>query len=506
VGILDGIDPTTAGILSAAFQGLQASGPSRMPMGLGQIIGQAGSAGMGTYGSTLEAQRKAAATQALIDLEKQKGNLTEMQVKQLMRSQSIADAFLQHFLGVQPAPAAGSPATVAPNSPIMPGGGLSMTPPQALAQGATQGDVGPTVTNAARIGAPAPAAPVASPEPFAGMNPNTRAAMALDFAMNQGKNAAGVYQKGTAPIAGREGGIYQPTAGGDFQLAPGFLQGEGQLRRLRQQIQNENEIVTVKLPNGRLERMTKAQEIQMVQPHTVVPERGPGGGVVTGPTTTGEAEQSARGRELATMERDIDTKAEQASLLKSRSQLIRQNLAGIDPNNLAGSKQKLGEWLQTLGAPPDKVEKLLGSPGDYQAIQKQAIAMAFEQVRQLSARPAVQEVIFAMKSNPNIEMQPQGLVKIMNAVDGLANYNIAMSTAKEQWKQSHMGSMEGFVASWTRNHPVSEFVNLKELRTKSNIYTPTAAGPVTMRPVGSGFPDASAIDAELARRAAASGR
>jgi hypothetical protein len=44
--------------------------------------------------------------------------------------------------------------------------------------------------------------------------------------------------------------------------------------------------------------------------------------------------------------------------------------------------------------------------------------------------------------------------------------------------------MEGFIPSWTANHPVSEFVDLKELRTKSAIYTPTKAGPVTMRPVG----------------------
>src|SRR5260221_10563060 len=111
MGILDGLDPTTAGILSAAFQGLQSSGPSRMPMGLGQIIGQAGSAGMTGYSSTLEAQRKAAQTQALIDLEKQKGNLTEMQVKALMRSQSLQDALLQQLMGIQPNPAAGSPAT-----------------------------------------------------------------------------------------------------------------------------------------------------------------------------------------------------------------------------------------------------------------------------------------------------------------------------------------------------------------------------------------------------------
>jgi len=46
-----------------------------------------------------------------------------------------------------------------------------------------------------------------------------------------------------------------------------------------------------------------------------------------------------------------------------------------------------------------------------------------------------------------------------------------------------MGSMEGFVPSWTKNHPISQFVNLNELRTKSAIYTPTASGAVKITPV-----------------------
>jgi len=46
LGQMQQIDPQRQGLLAAAFQGLQASGPSRMPTSLGQIIGQAGQAGM----------------------------------------------------------------------------------------------------------------------------------------------------------------------------------------------------------------------------------------------------------------------------------------------------------------------------------------------------------------------------------------------------------------------------------------------------------------------------
>lgn len=43
------LDPQTQGLLQAAFAGLAASGPSRMPVGLGQVLGGAGSAGLAGY-------------------------------------------------------------------------------------------------------------------------------------------------------------------------------------------------------------------------------------------------------------------------------------------------------------------------------------------------------------------------------------------------------------------------------------------------------------------------
>lgn len=48
-GLLAGgtqMDPRTMGLLQAGFAGLQASGPSRMPVSFGQVVGQAGTAGM----------------------------------------------------------------------------------------------------------------------------------------------------------------------------------------------------------------------------------------------------------------------------------------------------------------------------------------------------------------------------------------------------------------------------------------------------------------------------
>lgn len=62
------MDPRTMGILSAAFAGLGASGPSRMPVSLGQVIGQAGQAGLGTFQHTMMQNQQMQQQKVLQDL------------------------------------------------------------------------------------------------------------------------------------------------------------------------------------------------------------------------------------------------------------------------------------------------------------------------------------------------------------------------------------------------------------------------------------------------------
>jgi hypothetical protein len=61
------LDPTAAALLQAGFTGLAASGPSRTPVGLGQVFGQAGQAGLNTYQTVatqlIKQQREAAAAE-----------------------------------------------------------------------------------------------------------------------------------------------------------------------------------------------------------------------------------------------------------------------------------------------------------------------------------------------------------------------------------------------------------------------------------------------------------
>lgn len=82
------MDPRTMGILSAAFQGLQASGPQRMPVSLGQVIGQAGQAGLGTY-------QNAMAEQSRLGLQNLQAQSMMAQMQANARAQQAIDEYAQ---------------------------------------------------------------------------------------------------------------------------------------------------------------------------------------------------------------------------------------------------------------------------------------------------------------------------------------------------------------------------------------------------------------------------
>jgi hypothetical protein len=84
------MDPRTMGILSAAFAGLGASGPSRMPVSLGQVIGQAGQAGLGTFQQTMMQNQQA-------QLRNLQGQAIQSQLEQQKRAQEAIDALAQQL-------------------------------------------------------------------------------------------------------------------------------------------------------------------------------------------------------------------------------------------------------------------------------------------------------------------------------------------------------------------------------------------------------------------------
>jgi len=67
------------GLLSAGLQGLMASGPSLMPTSAGQILGQAGMAGVQAYGGAM-------------DQAEQQG-IRRMELNEVLREKDADDAF-----------------------------------------------------------------------------------------------------------------------------------------------------------------------------------------------------------------------------------------------------------------------------------------------------------------------------------------------------------------------------------------------------------------------------
>lgn len=109
------MNPQTMAMLQAGLGLMSAGGPSRMPVSMGQAFGQAGQAGLQGYAQAQQAQKA--------------NVLTNLQMLQLKKELEKADMLKGLFAQAQPTP----------------------LPQQALAQGAAQGDIGPTTTNAARL-------------------------------------------------------------------------------------------------------------------------------------------------------------------------------------------------------------------------------------------------------------------------------------------------------------------------------------------------------------------
>lgn len=95
-GILGGdFDPRTAGLLAAGLGILSGSGPSRAPTSVGQLIGQGGLQGLNEYQQALEQQRRGAATEGLLGVERQKILQMAQQLEILRRQDAIKEGILR---------------------------------------------------------------------------------------------------------------------------------------------------------------------------------------------------------------------------------------------------------------------------------------------------------------------------------------------------------------------------------------------------------------------------
>lgn len=141
------MNPFGLGALSAGAAMMQNAYGQRRPTSIGALAGEGLATGVNTFIGVTDANRKSAQTEALIGLEQQKAKLADAQAQSLARKHKTLEGVLAQF-GQQP-------------------GALASTDPAigALTSGAAQGDIGPTLGNAARMDA-APRQPQPSNFPF----------------------------------------------------------------------------------------------------------------------------------------------------------------------------------------------------------------------------------------------------------------------------------------------------------------------------------------------------
>lgn len=156
-----GLDPSTMGLLAAAAQMMQAAGPSRMPVSLGQALGSGMMSGLNTAQTTEKNAFDRQKEQMQIEMLKQ-------QVAQSTRKNDLVNQMLAGFAGQSGAP-------------------MPSLPQQALTQGAAGGSVGPTMANANLLSG-MQANPAMAQQPASPMNGIPQDAMRADLAFNDGKN------------------------------------------------------------------------------------------------------------------------------------------------------------------------------------------------------------------------------------------------------------------------------------------------------------------------------
>lgn len=222
-GLLGAFDPETMGLLSMSAAMLNAAGPSRTPTSFGQVLGSGLMAGMQTYQGALDHQMKRQEENDISEYRKAQA----AQLKQKTAdAQEMSDFFKSRLGG---------------GTGIMPAADMQAST-QALGQGAGVGDIGPTVTNAARMDAirPPQVQGQNSPFPFS-LND-------IAYLKTKGMDLSDVYKLATDPVQMTGGSVYRDRVtgqeryipklpdgmtmgpGGTASVVPGFIQGNNAIK------------------------------------------------------------------------------------------------------------------------------------------------------------------------------------------------------------------------------------------------------------------------------------
>lgn len=378
----------------------------------------------------------------------------------------------------------------------------------ALRQGADIGDIGPTNTNAERVGQ--------SGNPLAGIDPSVIALMGSPNPLAQ--KLAPMLQKTREPINVRpEGTVYMPgqgpiftapkggiqtrwgSAGPSASSVPGYAPALAGVETAQAAGKAYGALPyappsAVNVPGAPV-GMTPSQQIQSATglppptPAQVLSGTRPIPKVSVAPTVTlseiqritdpaerAQAEQAFRQQRGAGI--PLQSEGEQAEQKKIGSELgdfygksmisaanagvsnrfidnMEKAAAELKTGKLGPAQSELIQWAQAIGVPISKEERNMA--GSFQALNSLAINLAGKATRQSDAQPAAFQYLQVLKSMPDIIRTPEGFSRITAWMRDMNNYEIAKFSELSKWRQQR-GTSEGFQEHWAQAQTQLPFV------------------------------------------------
>lgn len=453
-------DPQTAALLGLAQGLLQAGAPSPFPTNFSGALAQGAG---GALSGAMNAQ-KMTQQQALVDLER----LRAQQAQRTLDMQSWALGFPQS--GNTP----GTPPATSPTEPAP-----TLASPQAQPQAASFG-----AQPAPQLGA----TPQPTVGPLAGLPEDAQRAIRLNIGLPGSGNIA---WQATQPIVGREGGIYRRTPNGGMELDPGWIEGERKRIELQKGAEDAHTIVDVPMADGRTQKMTKAQALNLTsatnqivnslpglnaeaissiqrqlaaEPDkpvnvdinlggrqaklTLQPLGGPG--FTSGQSTEARSAAEKSGANAGDVQNQIDTEAHGA--LQSRR--ILTEMRGLSQEFTQGKvapfQRALGEWAQALKLPGNWEQEIKVAESQ-QALQKLTAQMATAAMKQFTNRGTQMEFKTFLQNNPNAELTPGGFQKVLEFMDKSAQASLDKQQAYIEWRKTNpVERSQDFEAEWNK--------------------------------------------------------
>lgn len=162
---------------------------------------------------------------------------------------------------------------------------------------------------------------------------------------------------------------------------------------------------------------------------------------------------AAQGTKSTDIIEETNDQADQA-LATKRMILEMKNLSqNFTPGNLASMKEALGSWAISLGFDQKMVNAQLGNIGDLQDFRKFTSMLATESARSLTSRPALLEFNNFLTNNPNPNLTPEALSKMLDFMSKTQDVALDKQQFLQDWKQGKNPKQiqEDFQPAWTQH-------------------------------------------------------